>query len=574
MLVPEAGWWPVLLGVLPPFLRVARDRQPYFLSRFDPWLLLFLISAGIGVWAAYNQAEAWIRFRLLLLATLFFKELSQVSVDQRPTMANALGVMGAMAALAYMGARLPAVRDAVPAWIPGGLNENAFSGSLIVFLPFAVAGIGSGTSTQDLGKAGLGLVSSALMLATVMSLGSRGAILAFASSAAFVILLVAFSQAHRKSKSHFWVLVFLLLVAAMLVIVGIVAAVGTTRLWHSITNMESMLSRVTLYREGWDLLPDFFLFGGGLGSFPGLFSRYAIGIQVPLYTHAHNFFLDLILGQGVLGVVAYLAVILMSGRKIIAALIRGGSQGWYLEGAVLLALAAPLLHGIVDDPLYASPTAFLLFLPAGVAAQIDLQSDKLVQKGRLPNKSPWSMPSAAMAWLAIATILGVGIGFAAWRPLAATVLANVGAVRMSRSELQGWPERASYAWTDKTELLAIRETFKHAINLDPGNRTAHHRLGLLDVESRQFEEAAAHLEQALARRPPHRAIRKELGLTLIWLGRYDEAASILATVPGTISELRVYSWWWGTQGRPDLAARAEQGLHALEAVSEAEKSGP
>jgi hypothetical protein len=57
-----------------------------------------------------------------------------------------------------------------------------------------------------------------------------------------------------------------------------------------------------------------------------------------------------------------------------------------------------------------------------------------------------------------------------------------------------------------------------------------------------------------------------LGYDYVWLGQFDRAASLLARIPEAGDELGVYAWWWGTQGREDLAERAAQMAVRLESV--------
>jgi hypothetical protein len=445
--------------------------------------------------------------------------------------------------------------SSLAAWVPEALNENALSGTLLAFLPLTAATVTVGFGKRDLWKTGLGLGSLLVMAATMLILRSRGALLSFGVTTAFLLALEVARKLSERAEVSARVGWSILVAVCGLTAAGLAIVVGPERLQASLAGIENLGSRFEIYRGGWDLLPDFFLLGGGLGSFSGLYSRYILGIQVPLFTHSHNFYLDLVLGQGLAGLVSGLVVIFLSGQAAFRRLGGVGSSDRILVLAAIVALLAPLLHGLIDDPLYAAPTAFFLFVPAGVAAQ---GSFKPVQFSRSPTSTGSGSPSrkAYLGLLLTAVSFGLVTGFVARKNLAAVVVANIGAVQMSRVELAGWPD--GDPTTDGTEhpLSAFDETFKRALTLDPNNRTAHHRLGLLAVASREFGQAVFHLEQALALRPSHRGIRKELGMSLVWLGRYEQAASLLESIPESSSELRIYSWWWETQGRPDLAARA------------------
>ena len=51
-------------------------------------------------------------------------------------------------------------------------------------------------------------------------------------------------------------------------------------------------------------------------------------------------------------------------------------------------------------------------------------------------------------------------------------------------------------------------------------------------------------------------MRKALGYDLTWLEEFDAARPLLEGIPEAPTELEMYAWWWGTQGRDDLALRA------------------
>ncbi|MFH1635861.1 MAG: tetratricopeptide repeat protein, partial [Chloroflexota bacterium] len=72
-----------------------------------------------------------------------------------------------------------------------------------------------------------------------------------------------------------------------------------------------------------------------------------------------------------------------------------------------------------------------------------------------------------------------------------------------------------------------------------------------------------HLEAAFQTDPEHRGVRKNLGYSYAWAGQYEKALDVLAPIPEGESELNVYIWWWGTQGRADLSERAQEMVRLL-----------
>ena len=68
-------------------------------------------------------------------------------------------------------------------------------------------------------------------------------------------------------------------------------------------------------------------------------------------------------------------------------------------------------------------------------------------------------------------------------------------------------------------------------------------------------------------------IRKALAFNYVWTGRIDEALSLMADIPEAGDEMSVYAWWWGTQGRDDLAAGAVEMSERLEIEREKRSVG-
>ena len=111
--------------------------------------------------------------------------------------------------------------------------------------------------------------------------------------------------------------------------------------------------------------------------------------------------------------------------------------------------------------------------------------------------------------------------------------------------------------------LKRRTLFHQSLSVDTGNFTAHYRLGLIDMLAWNFSAAQSHLEKALAIQPGHRGVRKELGYCYTWTGNFKQAIPLLKRIPETSDELTFYSWWWRTQGKEDLAVKAELMLQEI-----------
>ena len=150
------------------------------------------------------------------------------------------------------------------------------------------------------------------------------------------------------------------------------------------------------------------------------------------------------------------------------------------------------------------------------------------------------------------------------KPLASAWYAYRGAVEMARVELKGWPESR---WEDccPPGSLSISEGyFERALQNDPHSRLAHARLGLIALRREDYAAAITHLEEAYRRQTNERGVRKALGYSYAWGGRPREALGLLRTIPEAQEEMGIYAWWWGTQGRQDLALLANEMMLLLD----------
>jgi hypothetical protein len=91
---PGLSWQPFLVGIAPVLLRIATGRSPLQRTPLDTPIVIFLLMAGVGVWAAYQPDAAWIKFWLLLASVLFYYHLSRHTADNLWVAAGVLCLMG------------------------------------------------------------------------------------------------------------------------------------------------------------------------------------------------------------------------------------------------------------------------------------------------------------------------------------------------------------------------------------------------------------------------------------------------------------------------------------------------
>ena len=76
MLIPRFGIGFSLIAFLPWVLRFWAGSLPFQRTPFDWLIAIFLVTAWIGYWAAYDESAAWIKYWLIVSAILFYYALS------------------------------------------------------------------------------------------------------------------------------------------------------------------------------------------------------------------------------------------------------------------------------------------------------------------------------------------------------------------------------------------------------------------------------------------------------------------------------------------------------------------
>jgi hypothetical protein len=308
-----------------------------------------------------------------------------------------------------------------------------------------------------------------------------------------------------------------------------------------------------LFARGLYFLADFPIIGGGLASFPGLYSQYMLGIPYFYVANSHNLFLDVFIEQGILGGVAFFLVYLVSIFYVSRAIVRAQSSEMRLfTWLVLFALVIAFVHGMVDDYLYNGRGVFLSVFLAGVSMIVIRNSDRNAVDVIYPSVTGRVKQKHVFIVLA-AIVIFAGVNF---NKLCAVWYANLGAVQLAKVELAGFPQ-AGWADAEMVSRLDQADASLHtALRFDPFNRTANHRLGLISMLRRDFSSAVFYLHVAHGEVPRHRGIIKSLGFSYAWLGEMENGISLLRDIPEAKNEFDVYYTWWKGQGRDDLSKKA------------------
>jgi hypothetical protein len=575
---PMIGGWPLFVALLPWMARLTAGQFPFRRTPLDWFMALFLLSAGVGVWVAYDREGAWIKFWVLVSATLFYFAMSAQPRTNIWLIVRLMGGIGVGMAgyflltndwrgqpvkfeiIQRIGLWWMSVRPAVPA---PPIHPNDVAYLIVMMTPFVAAGVLRAKRDHD--RIGLGVAGAALCLVVISLLLtlSRGGWVALGSALGIWLLWRLSNRvAVRSGQPPSLIFALLLFFLAAGASAGVAWATpgGPGMLFSRLLSPVNGVSRLDLQLGTLPLVNDFLFTGGGLRAFPGLYSRYMLVIPDFFLVYSHNLFLDIVLEQGILGLLAFLGIMIGSVWQLIgrSGLVRPNvAYADVLRWATASSWIAIAVHGLVDDTLYGDQSTPILFWLAGLCVALTQVEERHQIAAREGARSfRWSGGKLA----GVAALAFVAFGLVGFRQIwLSSWYANQGAVEMARVELAGWPEMARWQTDyDLAELAPAEVLFKQSLQLDPSNVTANYRLGLIAAKGGNETEAIARWAQANQTTPNHRGIRKVLGYAYVWQGQFDRAAGLLDGIAEAKSEMDTYSWWWGTQGRDDLAANAAQ----------------
>lgn len=586
ILSPQAGGWPILIALLPKLVQGIRGKLTLPRAWLDLGIGVFLVTAWIGSRVAYDSAAALNKFWVILAAVVLHYAIASQPRSRALWFSGAWFLLGVAAAgyffmahdfiaeprklewINTLGAWWMKVRPAwgLPAVHPNYLSGLAMLGALMgILLLWKVM-----RSEGRLFKGGALVFGYGLIFLALVAGTSRGAWMALVGAAGVGVCWAAL-QGWRKSHPRLFRKLFPAAVLLYLVIFIGIIFVGPAQAGDDLGGQSpyGSGSRAELLQRSLSLVGDFPITGGGLGSFPGLYSHYILSIPYFYLSNSHNQFLDVAIEQGLIGGVAfawlYLASIWMASRTLADEM---DPERRIFVGLLLLSLCFVMIHAQVEDYLYNGKGAILALVLVSLAVWAHhtrpAWQHKIEGKGRRNKNTAgyWRLDSPVFLF-GLAAVSALGVILVRWNDLRAVWYANRGAVTMARYDLADFPNRGWDAGKDIAALLPAMQDFEKALELDPYNLTANHRLGLIAMLQRDFGAACAYLEVAHQLHPAHRGIIKNLGYCYIWEGELERGQKLLRDIPEAHDELDVYVWWWAEQGQPDLSERASRAAAAL-----------
>jgi len=381
----------LLALLLIPLLWSARKLADGYFAPSTPYdlaLLPLVIMLGVSVWAAFDPALSMPRVAVILLGVALFYGAVAHSRGGRgrvwPVVAFVLAAGTLMALVGLVGVEwappfdyLNRARDllpraiVIPGAVGGVVSPNELAGVLCWVGPLALACL-IGVARRRPRRAPLMILLLALItLLTgflVAATLSRGGMVALAAGA---VLVVAFFVPFR------WRLV--LTVSFTVLVIGLIAYGGSRLEEDIVGDMLGLSGRLEIWSRALLGIADFPLTGMGVSGF-----RRVVHVLYPLFTissdidlgHAHNQLLQAALDLGLPGLVAYLALWLisaglltMTARRLVRR--RATRHPYYaLVAGLAGSLLAGWLFGIVDAVALGARPAFLWWLLLGLTASV------------------------------------------------------------------------------------------------------------------------------------------------------------------------------------------------------------
>lgn len=512
---------------------ILRRPSPIILA-LNGFMILFAVSAVLSLRASYDPARSREPiYAILACVALYFV----VSYAARPRpLSRIIASLGMLAAAGFAAYFITQFGHQEYPETPGFIQRlgemttfgprldllyihpNAAATFLEVALPICMALV---VSMRGMLRRFWGLCVLAMLYAILLTF-SRGAYVGLAGTLVIALIVSILKQVNRKQAiilGGLFAFIGVVVVIGILVVVPRVPALAST--------MATAESRLTLYRNSLFLAQDYAITGIGLGdTFAMVYSRFVLMIFVPFLSYSHNLPLAVWLGQGILGIVSFIGIVVLFYAYIIRVMIVAKPGGLFY--GAWFGVTATLLHGLTDARQYTESPWIMptLFFGIGLAVACGARSIRRLDKEyinadlSLPPRS-YRLPIAIAGACAVLLVGGLLIFN---RPIMAAWYANQGALDETRAD------NFISENMDVAERQTLRESaiswYQRALEINPNQPTANRRLGNLLVNLEQFEDAVPYLETAAAKEPSNPAAIKGLGLAYTWVGRTQEAADI------------------------------------------------
>lgn len=524
-----------------------------------PWLL-FVLSAGLATWAAYDRPTALLQFFRILAAAALFYAVIESDAPTHGWVAIILTLMAAGLALYWptlddftVNPGKLAVITTLRQWLnsvlpnfPGpSIHGNVAGGTLALAAPFGLALAWDELRQRKLlwGVATIGLAF--IIVFGLFLTSSRGGWLGLAAALGLSALAWGQRRWLPNWRVLFWGVTILIGVA---LVAGLVATGNLERLLGTIPDPAGTLQkRPDLWAQGLPLIRDYPFTGSGLMTFRMVFATYGILIHTPFHDHIHNAYLEVWIEQGLGGVLALawggLVVLGWAWRALRWPQVP--LWGW----AGLAAVATAAVHGIFDVVFYVERTLPLIGLALGYAYLASHPPLTVGRRSPVEQRSLAALHPAFVAGAAAAGVVSVlWVGQLLYRPVLAAWHANLGCLTQTRLELIAFDP---FHFDDPTlddirrqsDLIWAEGQFRQALAWDAQNVTALQRLAQIALSRGEYAQALDWIEVAWQAGPHDPITRLLRGDALAANGQLAAAAESVRGLAWAEPRLMFQAWY-------------------------------
>jgi O-antigen ligase len=371
----------VLFGVLALdwFLRTLRKKSELIGSyNLRPWtmsLLLLLVGSMIGITLSAEPLAALGLWRAYFLEPLLF---FIIFVDScRTTRARKLVLAGLGSTIVVVG--IIAIIQKItgwwipnPVWVPVEVRRvTAFygfpNGIGLMAAPITVLLTGwsfilvrAAQRRRDFILAGAVGLAALLGVLAILFAVSEGALLGL------IFGLLTLGLSIRMLRPF--------VLSAVIVACVLIMSYGPLRNYASIMltmRDESWGVRKIVWIESLDMLSDRIVWGAGLAGYQSALTPYHQAKHIEIFKYPHNFFLNFWSEVGLIGLIGWLALIGVFFRLNVKLMCERPNE--WLPRALLAAMIALLIHGLVDVPYFKNDLAMLFFVLLGLTESMRRQ---------------------------------------------------------------------------------------------------------------------------------------------------------------------------------------------------------
>lgn len=195
---------------------------------------------------------------------------------------------------------------------------------------------------------------------------------------------------------------------------------AVSKLWDEELKSQNAQDRITFTKDGFRIFTDNILFGAGGGAWKDLYFRYQ-SFPYPS-TEAHNYYIQLMIETGLVGLIALISVLYLVLKKGIIIILKGDNQ---TSASLYLAVLMLLGHAVLDFDLSLTALMFLLMFIVGALSG---EREKRISNSSISGVFNFVVPVMAILVFILSFTMWQGINYGA--DAAKTIEQNMDAAEM------------------------------------------------------------------------------------------------------------------------------------------------